>query len=411
MSPANTKKYRAEEKLIARRQSARAHPAIGLEAEFAILLDGEPAKPETVFGSPTAFVRQPMMHRTGRSYHLPTGSAVYFDTGVIEIATPMVELGPECAARAGRLLWESIDFLRNELDAWEERKDHEVNLAGFSAHYNVSFELPEEERGTHRTVQKLAILLTHILPIPIMLLAANRQSTGIGVRPRSNRIEITADFTPDPRLSIATATYIVAVVREVMSWSSYELDQLERTSFPVLKHFAPIPHSSRKGWVAKYTCFAENPFQCNIDAPIWDTRDGCRRSLRDIAELVTNYFWKSIKHYADPLTRALIADVMRGRARSLLELEDRPDCYTDVGRACCWENLYTDRALSRSLYERVLLRAISRTPTVLDGEEYVPIGMRGWSHVVLRRRRDGQRETLSLEELGAELTNDGGRKK
>ncbi len=31
-----------------------------------------------------------------------------------------------------------------------------------------------------------------------MLVGANRRSTGIGVRPRGNRIEITADFTPDP---------------------------------------------------------------------------------------------------------------------------------------------------------------------------------------------------------------------
>jgi hypothetical protein len=402
----NTAKKHSDrlDRLNARRQAKMATPAIGLEAEFSILVDGEPAKPEDVFGSPTAFVRQPMMHRTGRSYHLPTGSAVYFDTGVIEIATPMVELQAECPARAGRMLWESIHFIRKELDAWENRKDREVSLAGFSAHYNVSFELTEEQRGTHRTVQKLAILLTHILPIPVMLLAANRQSTGIGVRPRRNRIEITADFTPDPRLSIATATLIVAIVREVMSWDSYELDRLDRVPFPVLKNFQPIPHSSRKGWVAKYTCFAENPFMCNIDAPLWDTRDGCRRSLREIGDLVTRAFWKSIRYYADPLSRALITDVMHGRARSLLELNDRPDCYTDIGRACSWDNLYSERTLSRSLYERVLLRAISRTPTTVDGEQYVPVGMRGWSHVVLRRESDGQREVMSLDELGAQIS-------
>src|SRR3954469_18401801 len=129
--------------------------AVGLEAEFAIVLDGKPAKPEKVFGSPTRIVRTPMMHRTGRSYHLPTGGAVYFDTGVIELATPVIEIERGCAARAGRSLWESIRFLREELDAWEEREGHEVQLAGFSTHYNVSFELPREERGSTRTVGKL----------------------------------------------------------------------------------------------------------------------------------------------------------------------------------------------------------------------------------------------------------------
>ncbi|MGI8906345.1 MAG: hypothetical protein ACR2IE_07640 [Candidatus Sumerlaeaceae bacterium] len=393
------KKRGLTDRFIAKQQEKATQPAIGLEAEFTLLVDGQPAKPEDVFGSPTAFVRQKMMHRTGRSYHLPTGCAVYFDTGVIEVATPMIELEPGCAARAGRSLWESIHFLRQELDAWEERKQHEVHLAGFSAHYNVSFELPQKLRGKHRTVHKLAILLTYILPVPVMLLAANRESTGIGVRPRQNRIEITADFTPDAPLSIATATLIVAVVREVMSWPSYELDQLDRINYAVLRKFAPIPHSSRKGWVAKFSCFAQNPFQCDIDAPIWDTRDGSRRSLRDIAALTTRVFSRSIRHYADPLSRTLISAVMHGSAPSLLELPERPDCYHDVGRACSWDNLYTERTLARSRYERVLMRAIARQPVVIEGEQYTPTGMHGWSHVVFRRQRDGQRQELSLDEL------------
>ena len=101
----------------ATRPSRRA--AIGLEAEFVVVMDGAPVEPEDVFGSPRRIVRGPLMHRTGRSYHLPTGSAVYFDTGVIELATPMIEIERGCAARAGRSLWESILFLRGELDAWQ----------------------------------------------------------------------------------------------------------------------------------------------------------------------------------------------------------------------------------------------------------------------------------------------------
>src|SRR5947208_6849228 len=124
------------------RRDSAALAAIGLEAEFAVVVDGKPAKPEDVFGSPTRIVRAPMMHRTGRSYHLPTGGAVYFDTGVIEIATPVIEIEKGCAARAGRSLWESIRYLRTELDAWERRSGHTVHLAGFSTHYNVSLESP-----------------------------------------------------------------------------------------------------------------------------------------------------------------------------------------------------------------------------------------------------------------------------
>ena len=399
------KKRGAADRALARRQGKIATPAIGLEAEFAITVDGLPAKPEDVFGSPTAFIRGKMMHRTGRSYHLPTGGAVYFDTGVIEVATPMIELAPLCAARAGRSLWESIEFVRQELDAWEERKDREIQLAGFSAHYNVSFELPKEQRGTHRTVEKLAVLLTYILPVPVMLLAANRESTGIGLRPRANRIEITADFTPDAPLSIATATLIVAIVRQVMGWESYELDQLDNVSFPILRGFHPIPHSSRKGWVAKHTCFKENPFQCDVDAPIWDTRDGGRLSLREIAALTTRAFSRTIRYYADPLSRTLISSVMHSGGRSLLDMPERPEAYEDVGRACSWDGLYTDRTLARSRYERVMLRAINRQPIFINGEHLIPTGMRGWSHVVFKREADGQRLEISLDELAEQSSH------
>src|SRR5215211_2306568 len=144
--------------------------AIGLEAECSLMLDDEPTRPEDLFGSPRDFIRGELMHRQGTSYHLPTGGAVYFDTGVIEVATPVIEIERGCAARAGRSLWEAILFVRGELDDWERRTGDAAQLAGFSAHYNISFELPVTEQGAHRTVEKLALLLSYILPAPVMLL-------------------------------------------------------------------------------------------------------------------------------------------------------------------------------------------------------------------------------------------------
>ena len=125
------------------------------------------------------------------------------------------------------------------------------------------------------------MLLTHILPMPVMLLAANRRSTGIGVRPRANRIEVTADFTPDAALMIAAATVIVGVAREVMTWPSFELAELDARDIPVVRDFVPEPHSSRNGWVARFTSFAENPFVADVNAPMWETRRGERLSIRE----------------------------------------------------------------------------------------------------------------------------------
>ncbi|MFI5227738.1 MAG: hypothetical protein ACHQWU_01640 [Gemmatimonadales bacterium] len=381
------------------RAAASGMAAIGLEAEFAIVVDGQTAKPENVFGSPTRIVRSPMMHRVGRSYHLPTGGAVYFDTGVIEIATPVIEIERGCAARAGRSLWESIRFLRTELDAWEEREGRTVQLAGYSTHYNVSFDLPRRERGAGRSVEKLALLLTHIVPMPVMLLAANRRSTGIGVRPRRNRVEVTADFTPDAALMIAAATVIVGVAREVMTWPSFELDALDAHDIPIVSEFTPEPHSSRKGWVARFSSFDDNPFMADVNEARWPTRGGETLSLRQIAHRVTRRFWPSISRLGDPRSLRLITSVMRGNTASLLELEDRPPSYESVGRLCTWANLFPLRALPRSRYERVFIRAIAREPLRVEKDWYTPVGMRGWSHVLFRRNRDGTRHTFSLDYL------------
>jgi hypothetical protein len=248
-------------------------------------------------------------------------------------------------------------------------------------------------------VDQLAYLLAHILPVPVMLLAANRRSTGIGVRPRGDRIEITADFTPDAPLMIATATVIVGIVREVMTWPSYEISALEETDIPVIKGFRPMPHTTRKGWLARFDCYPENPFMCDIDRDKWPTVDGRALSLRDMAGLITKHFWPYIRRYSDPFTLRLIGSVMKGRAPSLLDLDDRPDGYEDVGRLCTWDNLFPERVLPRSQYERVLIRAINGDKLHMDGDWYTPTGMRGWSRVIFRRKADNSRHIFSLDYL------------
>lgn len=373
--------------------------AMGMEAEFSVMVDGEPVRPEDLFGDPRAFVRDELMHRVGTSYHLPTGGAVYFDTGVIEVATPVIEIERGAAARAGRSLWESILYLRGELDHWEHRTGREVRLVGFSAHYNISFELPREAQGRSRTVHKLALLLSYILPAPVMMLATNRRSTGVGVRPRGDRIEITVDFTPSASLMIATGTLIVGIVREVMTWPSFDLEMLDRMGLPVIAGYRPIPHTSRKGWLAKGECYPRDPFTSDPDTPLWDTTDGRRLSLRAIAGLTVKHFWHPVRRVSDPFTFRLIGSVMRGRAPSLLDLDERPPEYDDVGRLCTWDNLFPEHELSRSRYERVLIRAISGQKLWMHGRRYTPTGMHGWAAVIFRRDDDRTRHVFGIDYL------------
>src|SRR5207302_2932325 len=113
-------------------------PVIGFEAEFTLFVREEKRKPEHIFQNPQRIVRERMIPRTGRSFHMPSGGAIYFDTGVIEVATPIIEIERGCCVRAGRSLWEQIEFLRDELDAWESRTGSRARLQGFSEHFNTS---------------------------------------------------------------------------------------------------------------------------------------------------------------------------------------------------------------------------------------------------------------------------------
>ena len=374
--------------------------AVGLEAEFSLLVDGQAHRPEDVFGDPRGFIDAPLVHRRGTSYHLPTGGAIYFDTGVIEIATPIVELERGCMVRAGRSLWDSLRYVRGALDGWEARSGKRAQLAGFSAHYNVSAD--GRGRVARARLDAIARLLTHILPAPVMLLAANRASTGVGVRPRGDRLEVTVDFTPSSSLMIAAGTLIAGIVREVSAWTDLTLDALEARGIPVIEGFAPCPHTSRKGWLARVDCYPENPFTAGANHARWPVRVNGRHtfwSLRRLARRVFAEFHRPIAALSDPFSFRLIRSVLSGRAPSLLDLPERPAAYGDAGRLCQWEDLFPARIVAHSRYERVLMRALAGERLAIGGEEYVPSGIKGWSRIAFRRESDGGTVVLPFDFL------------
>jgi len=312
-------------------------PVCGMEAEFNVVMDGKEIDPRKFWGDPTAFIDQPLLRRTKSSLQLPTGGAVYFDRGVIEVVTPVIELAPGCTARVVRNLWEQIHFVRDELTKWEAKSGKHIRLKAYSAHYNVSFELKRREQNKHRNIQKIALLLAHLLPIPLALVGTNRRSTGLGVRPRGNRIEITADFTPDPGLMIATATLVVGIVRAVVEWPSYELSVLQEHGLPLIAGVVPGKHTTRKGWLTKDFHYpGQSPFTTDVDSRVWRMRDGTLMSVRAIARQITWYFRQSIRRHADPFSMRHLFSLMNGRAPSMLELPDRPPAYYDVGRLIGW---------------------------------------------------------------------------
>ena len=379
----------------AREREHRAPPraVIGLEAEFSLFINDVRRKPEQVFGTPQRIIRERMLPRTGRSFQLPAGGAIYFDTGVIEVATPIVELEPGCCFRATRLLWEQIRYLRKELDHWTVRHDRATRLQGFSTHYNLSF------RACHTgTAHQLGYLLAHILPVALILLAANRKSSAIGVRPRGNRIEVTADFTPDPALMLATCAFVAGALETAREWPAYDLEQLEAHGIPQLARFSLRKHSSRKGWRVLARSLAHDPFTSDPNAAKWKLRDGRTLSLRAIAAETLRPFRKQIRRLSDRETLRHIEEVFAGDARSLLDFPERPKAYDDAGRAFDW-NRRRVRDWPRSAYERVIHRLIARQPIRYGGKQYRVERMQGWYEVVCREAKTRGRRVFTLDDL------------
>lgn len=371
-------------------------PVVGFEAEFTLFVRDEKRRPEHVFKNPQHIVRARMIPRVGRSYHLPSGGAIYFDTGVIEVATPIIEIEPGCCVRAGRSLWEQIGYLRAELDAWEKRAHSGARLEGFSTHFNVS--IPPSRDFSQTAMRQLARLLTYLLHVPVMLLAANRLSTGVGVRPRGDRVEITVDFTPDPDLMIAAASLAVGIVLGVLGWADHDLSELARRRIPVIADFQPRRHTSRKGFLARFDCFPRNPFTADPNARDWRTTDGRTMSLREIAREIATPFINDIRAVTDGDCLEHIFAVFDERARSLLDFSERPPRYEDVGRVIDW-NRRSTRAMPRSAYERVIHRVLEHRPLRVGRETYAPERMQGWYEIVFRNTRTGLRRVFNLDDL------------
>ncbi|HEX8077782.1 MAG TPA: hypothetical protein VF511_08205 [Chthoniobacterales bacterium] len=369
---------------------------IGLEAEFSLIIDGVRQLPEKVFGTAQRLIRRKMLPRTGRSFQLPSGGAIYFDTGVIEVATPIVELEPGCCYRATRLLWEQIQYLGADLRHWARRQKCSARLQGFSTHYNISFQ--SDRASAARDATQLGYLLAHILPAPVMLLAANRGSTAVGVRPRGKRIEVTADFTPDAALMLATCAFVAGAAGVASAWPDYDLAQLEAHGIPRFAQFRLQKHSSRKGWRVTKKSLAHDPFACDVNAPIWKVRDGRELSLRAIAHETLKPFRARIRRVGDLETLRHIEAVFDGDARSLLDFPERPEAYDDAGHEWNW-NRRRMRHWPRSAYEKVIHRVIAREPIRIGGKRYVAERMQGWYEVMMREAKTGVRRIFNLDHL------------
>jgi hypothetical protein len=206
---------------------------------------------------------------------------------------------------------------------------------------------------------------------------------------------VTADFPPDAARLAATGAVIAGIVQAARRWRHPTVAALRRRGIPVVDGFAPVRHTSRHGWLARFDCYPLNPFACDTDAAIWMTPGG-PISLRTLAQHVMRVFDTSIRQIADPFSYQIARRIIGGHARSWLEQDERPPSYDDVGRIAPPIAL---KRLGLSRYERVVLNTIGHKPLTLGSERFTPMQMRGWSRVVFRRDRDGARTVLPIDTL------------
>ncbi len=112
------------------------------------------------------------------------------------------------------------------------------------------------------------------------------------------------------------------------------LSMLEKLPIPVIAVVVPgSTPRAKAGWTKDFH-YHQSPYTSDVDEPLWPTQFGDQRSLRRMARETAWFFRKSIRKFSDPFSFRLLFAILEGRAPSLLELDDRPAAYDDVGRLC-----------------------------------------------------------------------------
>jgi len=232
---------------------------------------------------------------------------------------------------------------------------------------------------------------------------------------------------------------------------------LAEHGIPLLIGVTPGKHPTRNGWILRNFHFPRDPFTGDIDAPSWQTSGGTMKSLRQIAYETVMVFRDAIRRVSGPFSYRLLLSVMRGETPSLLDLDDRPAVYDDVGRSTRWgsvlpelENfsalmhdddnatstprrrrtdideklappwsgelaerrgrtrrsgerrqlpqLAPSPRLTRSAYEKVFLKLGDGRQLRIDNEILTPVKVKGWYHSVFRDRK-GDERLLSIDQL------------
>jgi hypothetical protein len=206
-----------------------------------------------------------------------------------------------------------------------------------------------------------------VLPAPVMLLATNRESTGIGSparRPHRDHCRLHAGRGDD-----GGRIALTGIIREA-TWPSF--DSQPAASRPSMyRDSARCPTRRVKRWLARFDCYPQNPLTSDPNDP----------------EAVAgrfSYFRLPIARVADPFTLRLIGAVGAGARRRTDPTSGRRS--TKTWSLCTW-SLHSGRSSERLRFEQIVMHALSGTAAD-DGHRLHADGDAGLV-VTFRRDVDG----------------------
>lgn len=182
---------------------------IGIENE--LIVSGEGVNEFSKFGSMAhdiaELTKKPFYsfsshHSTG--YMLWNGSVMYPDGGAAEVTSAASEIRRGCVTECVDSLFSARNMLFDAMEKYNRKNNSKIILGAYSGHYNISIENEEYNR--------LFDLASKSIGMPCMLLIEKRDSKGVMVRDKAERIEFCGEYLPSYSQNIAAMAFMLGAV-------------------------------------------------------------------------------------------------------------------------------------------------------------------------------------------------------
>lgn len=180
---------------------------IGIENE--LILCGNGVDENNKFGA----LVDDIAKYTGKPYHtfaehtgfmLWNGTVVYSDGGTAEVTSAASEIQKGCVTECVNSLFSARNMLFEGLDKYNRDNGIAISMGAYSGHYNFSIERGEYDR--------LFSLIKNSIGMAYMLFVEKKNSRGVMVRDKGDRVEICGEYLPAYEQNIAAMAFMLGTI-------------------------------------------------------------------------------------------------------------------------------------------------------------------------------------------------------